>query len=104
MRELSIQDLTLVQGAFALPGAVAGGAAGLSAYSGSISTNGKKFDAVDAALATGAGAFAGFFTGPVGIGTAVNTIGASAVGGITVGGISRLRSNSTDKSGSNYGH
>lgn len=33
MRELSIQDLTLVQGAFALPGAVAGGAAGLAAYS-----------------------------------------------------------------------
>lgn len=99
MRELELKELESVSAGFALPGAVVGGAAGGAGYAGAMAASNQKPTAVGGALAVGAGAFAGFFGGPMGIQTAVNVIGATATGGVVVGGVTKM----TDKSGSDYG-
>lgn len=99
MYELNIQDLKIVGGSVGVPGAVVGGAAGLAAYSGSVAASGEEFSIRDATYANGLGAMAGALTGPVGIKTAVDTIGISTAGGIAQGGLERI---DKQQDGNNY--
>jgi hypothetical protein GHTCC_00640 len=89
MRELNNRELVKVVGAFAVPGAIAGGISGYAAYAGTVLGSGGKFNWRDATYATALGAAGGAIGGPVGITAAVDMIGVSAVGGLATGHLSK---------------
>lgn len=96
MRELSLEELEVVSAGFAVPGAIVGGAGAAGAYIAGKAAAGESPKLGEAVLATAAGAFAGFFGGPMGAKAAINTVGAASTGGAVVGGISKITStNST---------
>ena len=67
MRDITVEELEMVAGAFGPPGAIGGAVVGAATYLGS-QTGGGSINAADLALAAGAGALVGAITGPVGIG------------------------------------
>ena len=85
MRELNNRELLVVNGGFAVPGAIAGGIAGYGTYAGSIAASGRKFSWRDAGYATTLGAAGGAIGGPMGITAAVDLVGLSTVGGMDQG-------------------
>jgi hypothetical protein len=88
MREISLAEAEAVGGAQGVPGAIAGAAAGATAYIGTVAGGGK-FNTGDFLGATATGAVAGALTGPVGIVKTLTRAGASYGAGIIGGGISR---------------
>lgn len=95
MRDITVEELDMVAGAFGPPGAVGGAVVGVGAYLGS-QTGGGSINGADLALAAGAGALVGAITGPVGIGgIAAGTTTGFGAGVITGNGSQMWGSGST---------
>lgn len=83
MRSLSLNETKLASGAFAIPGAVAGGLTGAGVYLGQQSGPGGNFTWGGFGTSVGTGVVVGFFGGPVGLGAA---FGGTAAG-VWAGGV-----------------
>jgi len=89
MRDITVEELEVVAGAFGPPGAVGGAIVGVATYLGS-QTGGGSINAADLALAAGAGALVGAITGPAGIGGIAAGTTAGFGGGVIVGNGSKM--------------
>jgi len=91
MREITWEEAELVNGAFGVPGAVAGAISGGTGYIGTT-TGGGNFNTTEFIAAVGGGALLGAIMGPAGV-SAAATIGGAGVSfgvGVIGGNSSRL--------------
>lgn len=89
MRDITVEELEMVAGAFGPIGAVGGAAVGVATYLGS-QTGGGSINGADLALAAGAGALVGAIAGPAGIGSIAAGTTAGFGGGVIAGNGSRM--------------
>ena len=93
MREITLEEVEAVAGAYGVPGAIAGGSAGAVGYVGSL-IGGGSFNGGEFAAAVGVGALSGAVFGPVGIGRTLGNAGISFTTGAILGNANRLSNGS----------
>ncbi|NCE87616.1 hypothetical protein DK870_24860 [Pseudomonas sp. Q1] len=93
MREVTIEEAEAVVGAYGVPGAIGGAAAGATAYVGGL-IGGASFSAGELMAAVGSGALGGAIMGPASIGRTLASAGVAFTGGVIVGNAGRLTNGS----------
>lgn len=93
MREITLEEAESVVGAYGVPGAIAGRAAGAVGYVGTL-IGGGSFNGGEFAAAVGTGALGGAVFGPVGIGRTLGNAGLSFTSGAILSNANRLANGS----------